>query len=329
VQRRRLAIPIGDPAGIGCEVVLKALRHPRVRERCAPVIVGDAALIESCNAEFGIDLPLREDLAFSEDAISLLDVPVLDHQTFRFGAVAAGNGRALLAYAEAAIGLALDGTVDGVVAAPHNQSSIKAADIAFDGYPGLLARLAGVAEDDIHLMVVSQRFRIAHVTLHLSVRDALARIERGRILNVIVATDAALRRMGIANPRIAVSGLNPHAGEGGLFGHEEQTDIAPAIADAQAHGIDAAGPFGADVMLARGGYDAYVVMLHDQGHVPIKLEPGGAAFSIGAPILFATVAHGSAHDIAGKNLADPSSMVNALLWSSGIELPRQIRDESA
>ena len=122
--------------------------------------------------------------------------------------------------------------------------------------------------------------------------------------------------MGIARPRIAVSGLNPHAGENGLFGAEEQTDIAPAIADARGRGIDATGPFGADVMLARGGADAYVVMLHDQGHVPIKLEPGGAAFSIGAPILFATVAHGSAHDIAGRGVADPSAMINTLRWSA-------------
>jgi len=316
MPKRRLAIPIGDPAGIGCEIALKALCDARVRERCAPVIVGDAALIARCNAAFGTNLPLRvaPDIVFADDAIAVLDVPSLDPQQFRFGAVAAGNGRALLAYAEAAIRLALAGAVDGVVAAPHNQSSIKAAGIAFDGYPGLLARLTGLDEDDVPLMVVSERFRIAHVTLHLSVRDALRRIERGRILKVIAATDTALRRMGIARPRIAVSGLNPHAGENGLFGAEEQTDIAPAIADARARGIDAAGPFGADVMLARGGADAYVVMLHDQGHVPIKLEPGGAAFSIGAPILFATVAHGSAHDIAGRGVADPTAMINTLRW---------------
>ncbi len=313
MAKRRLAVPIGDPAGIGCEIVLKALADPRVRACCAPVVVGDAALIARCNAEFGTTLVharAASDIGVTDDAVAVLDVPALDAKKFRFGAVAAENGRALLAYAEAAIRLALAGAVEGVVAAPHNQSAIAAAGIAFDGYPGLLARLTGLDEDDVPLMVVSERFRIAHVTLHLSVREALGRIERGRILKVIAATDAALRRMGIANPRIAVSGLNPHAGENGLFGQEERTDIAPAIADARARGIDAAGPFGADVMLARGGADAYVVMLHDQGHIPIKLQPGGAAFSIGAPILFATVAHGSAHDIAGRGVADPSAMIN-------------------
>ena len=317
--RKRIAISIGDPAGIGCEVVLKALADPRVRERCAAVVVGDAALVARCNGAFGTRLTLRTArdagaLAPSDDAIPVLDVPALDLQKFRFGAVAAENGRALLAYAEAAIGLARGGQVDCVAAAPHDQSSVKAAGIAFDGYPGFLARVTGTPEDEVYLMVVSERFRIAHVTLHVPVREAVERIVRGRVLKVIAATDTALRRMGISEPRIAVSGLNPHAGEGGLFGDEEQREIAPAIADARGRGIDASGPFGADVMLARAGFDAYVVMLHDQGHVPIKLEPGSAAFSIGALVLLATVAHGSAHDIAGKGVADPSSMTNALLW---------------
>jgi len=125
----------------------------------------------------------------------------------------------------------------------------------------------------------------------------------------------------IAKPRIGVSGLNPHAGEHGLWGDEEAREIAPAIAEARVLGIDAAGPFGADVMLAHAGCDAYVVMLHDQGHIPVKLEPGGVAFSIGAPMLFAGVTHGSAHDIAGKGIADPSSLANALRWCIGARAP--------
>lgn len=323
MQRKRLAISIGDPAGIGSEIVLKALCDREVAERCAAVIVGDAALVERCNREFATKLRLRvvtsgKELAFPSDGVEVLHVPALDMAQFRFGVTAAENGRALLAYGEAAIGLARDGLVAGVVAAPQNQTSVSLAGIRFDGYSSFLARVTGVPEDDVYLMAVSERFRIAHVTLHVSVRDALALVTRRRILKVIRATDAALRRMGIAAPRIAVSGLNPHAGEHGLMGHEEEAEIAPAIADARAQGIAADGPFGADVMLARGGRDAYVVMLHDQGHVPVKLEQGSAGFAIGAPVLFASVAHGSAHDIAGKGVADPTNLINALRWSLGV-----------
>ncbi|HUB97932.1 MAG TPA: 4-hydroxythreonine-4-phosphate dehydrogenase PdxA [Stellaceae bacterium] len=314
-----MAIAIGDPAGIGSEIVLKALCNGEVRRRCAAVMVGDAALVQHAARQFGIDRPIKvartaADLAFPDDAIEILHVPGLDMAAFRFGAQAPGHGRALLAYAEAAIGLAQDGVVGAVVAAPHDQTSVHRDGIGFDGYPGFLARITRTPEDEVYLMAASERFRIAHVTLHLSVRDALTLVTRARIIKVIRAADAALRRMGIARPVIGVSGLNPHAGEHGLFGREEETEIGPAIADARALGIDADGPFGADVMLARGGRDAYVVMLHDQGHIPIKLEPGSAVFSIGAPVLFASVAHGSAHDIAGQGIADPSSLINAIRW---------------
>lgn len=320
--RKRVAVAIGDPAGIGCEVSLKAAANPAIAARCAPVLVGDAGLIERCNTELGIGAPLRivdaaRDLAFGGAAVEVLHVPGLDGDAFRFGAVSAANGRALLAYAEAAIRLGLSGAADCVVAAPQNQSSVHAAGIPFDGYPGFLARVSGTAEDDVFLMVASDRFRIAHVTLHLALRDALDLVRRARVLKAVRAIDAALKRMGLARPRIGVSGLNPHAGEHGLWGREEIDEIAPAIADAHAAGIDAEGPFGADVMLAQGRHDGYVVMIHDQGHIPVKLAHGAVAFSIGAPILFASVAHGSAHDIAGKGIADPAHMINAILWSVG------------
>jgi 4-hydroxy-L-threonine phosphate dehydrogenase PdxA len=326
-----MAISIGDPAGIGCEVALKALCDREIAERCAAVLVGDAALIERCNRDFGTGLTLRRAagnaLCFAPNTVEILDIPALDLATFRFGVHAAEYGRALLAYGEAAIRLAEAGLVDGVVAAPQDQTSIRAAGIAFDGYSSFLARITGTPEDEVYLMAVSERFRIAHLTLHVALREALGLVTRDRILKVIRATDKALRQMGVARPRIGVSGLNPHAGEHGLFGREEEDEIAPAIAAARNAGIAAEGPFGADVMLARGGYDAYVVMLHDQGHIPIKLERGSGGFSIGAPVLFATVAHGSAHDIAGKGIADPTNMMNALRWSMGIaSAPPQIAD---
>ena len=325
-QRRRFAFPIGDPAGIGCEVTLKALARADVRAVCAPVVVGDAKLVSRCNNQFGTDLSLRivstpGDLAFDEGAVEVLDITNVDAESHEFGVVSAANGRALIEYGQAAIRLARDGVVDGVLAAPHNQTSVKQAGIVFDGYNQLVADTLGLPADDLFLMVVSNRFRIAHVTLHVSLRRAIEQARRDRIMRTIRATDEALRRMGIARPRIAVSGLNPHASENGLFGGEEAAEIVPAVREACAAGIDAHGPFGADVMLARGGYDGYVVMLHDQGHIPAKLERGSAGFCIGAPILFGTVAHGSAHDIAGRGIADPTNMINLIFWSVGTECP--------
>jgi 4-hydroxy-L-threonine phosphate dehydrogenase PdxA len=318
----RIAISIGDPAGIGAEIALKAMNDPGVSKLCRAVLVGHAGLIDRCDTKFGINCALRvvhrpSDFWLDGDALEVLHIPGLDLDKFQFGVVDAANGRALLAYAERAIRLAEAGIVDSVVAAPQNQSAVKAAGIAFDGYSTFLARTTGTAEDDIFLMVASERFRITHVTLHLPMRDAVAQVRRDRVLRAIKATDAALRRMGISAPRIGVSGLNPHAGEGGLWGREEIDEIAPAIADAKAAGIAADGPLGADVMLARGGRDAYVVMIHDQGHIPAKLERDSAALSIGAPMLFASVAHGSAHDIAGKGVADPTPLINAIRWTVG------------
>jgi 4-hydroxy-L-threonine phosphate dehydrogenase PdxA len=319
---KRAAIAIGDPAGIGCEIALKALQRPEVRDAVRAVLVGDAWLIELCKARFGIPGQLRavrspEQLRFDGSATEVLDVSALDADGFEFGVIDAANGRALLAYAEAAIRIAQHGLVDFVVAAPQNQTSVHRAGIAFDGYNGFVARITGTPEEETFLMITSASFHIAHVTLHVSMRRAIDMVRRERVLRTIRATDAAMRRMGMAHPRIAVSGLNPHAGENGLFGEEEISEIAPAIADAQAMGISASGPFGADMMFARAGFDAYVVMIHDQGHIPGKLEHGSAGFCIGAPILFGSVAHGSAHDIAGRGVADPSHLVNALLRGAG------------
>lgn len=323
IRKRRVAVAIGDPAGIGCEVALKALTQPDIRNACDAVIVGDAWLVDLCNRRFGTGHKLQvvdslADLRWGGDTLPVLNVPRLDQSGFEFGAVEAANGHALLAYAETAIRAAQQGAVDCVIAAPQNETSVNRAGIKFDGYPGFVARVTGTPEDDVFMLLISTRFRIAHVTLHVSMRQAIELVRRARVLKVIRATDAAVRRMGIAQPRIAVSGLNPHASEHGLFGTEEAEEIAPAIEEARQAGIDVTGPIGADVMLARGGYDAYVVMIHDQGHIPGKLDVGSAGFVIGPPVLFGSVAHGSAHDIAGKGTADPASLINAIGWATGI-----------
>jgi 1,2-dihydroxy-3,5-cyclohexadiene-1,4-dicarboxylate dehydrogenase len=176
-------------------------------------------------------------------------------------------------------------------------------------------RATGTHEHDVYLMLCFDDVKIVHATLHRSVRQAIEMITRENIARVIAATDRALKRLGTAAPKLAVGGLNPHAGEGGLFGREEIEIIKPAIEAAVAQGITVTGPFGADTMFHRRGVDAFIVMLHDQGHIAAKLlaRHAVAALTIGSPILFSSVAHGSAHDIAGKGAADPKAMIEAVL----------------
>lgn len=298
MTRPRLALAVGDPNGIGPEIVLRA---------CAAVDIADITVVGE-----------RAVLAFYADRLGL-PLPQAIHEPgtatdVRPGVVAADAGRATIAAAEAAIRLAQAGAVEAVVAAPHNETAVNRAGIPFDGYPSLLARATDTDPDAVFLMLVGPRHRIVNVTLHVALRRALDLLTADRIMAAARAADAACRRFGIARPRIGVCGINPHAGEGGLFGSEDDEIVAPAIARAQADGIDVAGPVGADVLLAEGGFDAYLAMYHDQAHIPIKLAGRGNSYglSIGAPVLFATVAHGSAHDIAGRGRGDPAALIGVL-----------------
>ena len=319
----RIAIALGDPAGIGPEVALKAALDPRVRAACAPILVGDPAALAVHAASCGLRPCIRA-IERIEDARPDDDIVVLARQQLapgelKLGAVAGAHGRSAVDSARAAVREALKGAVHAVVAAPHTEQAIALAGIPFDGYPGLVARETGIDPEDAVLMLCWDRMRIAHATLHVGVREALERLTAARVAHTIRATDAALKKLGIPAPRLAVSGLNPHAGEGGLFGREDLDVIAPAIATAQADGVRADGPFGADTMLGRPGYDGFVVMLHDQGHIPAKLlAPNrAAALTIGTPVLFSSVGHGSALDIAGKNEANPAAMIDAVLRVAG------------
>ena len=259
---------------------------------------------------------LREvaEAIWGDGAVNVLAAAPGDNVALRFGVIDPAFGRASLAAARRAIEAALAREVDAVVAAPQTEKSIALAGIAFDGYPTFVARETGIDAREVYLMLCFDDYRVVNMTLHCSVKDALAMVTRERVAHVIRATADALRRMGIASPRIFVGGLNPHAGEDGLFGSEEIEIIAPAIADARESGIDVAGPFGADTMFHKRDCDAHIVMLHDQGHIPAKLLgfERTAALPIGSPILFASVAHGSAHDIAGKGVANPGAMISAI-----------------
>ena len=326
----RIAIATGDPAGIGPEIALKAAFDPRVREICRPLLVGDRGVLqahaESCGLKADIhSVPHASGSSWEAGAVNLIERRQFAPGELHIGAIAAPHGEAALDSAKAAIDAALAGEVDAVVAAPQTESAIKLAGIEFDGYPGFVARCTGVPPEDAFLMICfdsrGTEMRISHATLHASLRKAIKMVTRSRVLNTIRSTDSALRRLGIGSPRIAVSGLNPHAGEGGLFGDEEREIIGPAVSDAQRSGVAAEGPFGADTMFLRPGYDAFVVMVHDQGHIMAKTQAfaGAAALTIGTPVLFSSVAHGSALDIAGKNRADPAAMIAAIRRLAGAQ----------
>jgi 4-hydroxy-L-threonine phosphate dehydrogenase PdxA len=301
----RIALAIGDPAGIGPEISLKAARDAQVRALCDPVLVGSREVLALHAAPCGIAL----------DDLYIRDLPQARPQ---LGKVAAEHGRAALEAAAVAVEGALAGKYDAVVGAPHTEAAIHAAGIKFDGYPSYVARLCGLPAEEGMLMLCfahqGREVRIAHATLHTSVKEALALITGPRIIRTLRATEDALKAIGIARPRIAVSGVNPHAGEAGTFGREEIEVISPAIIEAQRAGMAVDGPFGADTLLQRGEYDGYVVMLHDQGHVAAKvLAPNrAAALTIGTPVLFSSVGHGSALDIAGQGKADASAMREAI-----------------
>ncbi|HUK10774.1 MAG TPA: 4-hydroxythreonine-4-phosphate dehydrogenase PdxA [Stellaceae bacterium] len=319
MNRKKIAISSGDPAGIGPEIAVKAALDPRVRSICEPLLVGDRGAFELQARLCGLAPELRAfanaravDWEFS--GLKLLALDQFRETPLELGKIAAAHGRAAVDAAGAAIAAALAGTVDAVVAAPQTEAAIKAAGIEFDGYPSFVARCTGVAPEDAFLMICFDDKRIVHATLHVSLARALALVTQERVRKVIAAADETLKRIGIARPKLAVAGVNPHAGEGGMFGEEEIRVIAPTIAAARAAGIDAEGPFGADTMFHRTGLDAFIVMYHDQGHIAAKLLARNrtAGLTIGTPILFSSVAHGSALDIAGQNRASPEAMVEAV-----------------
>ena len=322
----RIAIALGDPSGIGPEIALKAALDPQVTAVCRPLLVGDRIALDVHAKALGLTpqfhaVTKAEDASWLNGTVALLERDNYKPGEFALGQVGAVHGRAALDAARTAIEAAMSGAVEAVVAAPQTEKSIALAGVHFDGYPTFVARCAGVDPNNAYLMICFGETRIAHTTLHVSLRRALDLITRERVRHVIESADSALRRLGVsASPRIAVSGLNPHAGEDRLFGDEDQDIIAPAIAEASAAGIRVEGPFGCDTMFGRKGYDAYVVMVHDQGHIAAKLQAPNrtAGLTIGTPILFSSVAHGSAHDIAGQGKANHQAMVEAVRRLAGV-----------
>lgn len=316
-----IAVTIGDPHGIGPEIAVKAAvafmqGDPRV------ILVGDRFIIEHYAQRFCPDAPLRETREGAPPepgCIEYLPVEALRPDQFKPGQIDPAAGAAMVAYAAAALDFARAGKAHAVVGCPHNETAVNRAGIPFSGYPGLVARLTNLPEDQVFMMLVGGGLRILHVTLHERLADGLARITPGLVEAAVHACVAALATLGVASPRIGLFGINPHAGEGGLFGDEDDRINVPAAARLRGAGIDVVGPQGADVMLGERNCDAYIAMFHDQGHIPVKLLAGrhASALSIGAGVLFSSVGHGSAFDIAGQGIADPEAVIRTVRLLAG------------
>ncbi|WP_022724006.1 PdxA family protein [Rhodopseudomonas sp. B29] len=313
-----VALTIGDPNGIGPEIAVKAAL---ASEGPQPVLVGDGFVIRHYVEQIAPERALRrfDEQADDRDALLYHDVGSLTLETFRPGSASPDSGRATVAYVDAALQLIESGRARSIVACPHSETAVNSAGIKFSGYPSLLARLKQVPDDEVFLMLVGAGLRIVHVTLHEQLAGALQRITPELIERAIRTAADALRTLGIGKPRLGVFGINPHAGEGGLFGDDDDRIVKPVVERLRAEGFDIDGPVGADLMLGHSGYDAFVAMYHDQGHIPIKLLAGrnSAAMSIGAGLMFSSVGHGSAFDIAGKGVADAGPVLRCIQLVAG------------
>lgn len=316
----RLAITMGDPAGIGPEVTVKALDDASLREACHPLVIGDLGVLRSALAVCHSTATLRAvevpfALPAEPDTVDVLDLANVSPSSWQWGKLSATCGQAAMDYILKSMELTDRGIVAGIVTAPINKEATSLAGHKELGHMELFGRVYEAKNQAT--MLVSGRLRCVHLTTHHSLRDALDRITRERVLARIVTTHEDFCRWGMQRPRIAVSAVNPHAGEGGLLGSEEREQLAPAVADGRALGIDVHGPYPADSVYVRamnGEFDAVIAMYHDQGHIPVKVHgfEQSVSVALGLPILRTSVDHGTAFDIAGTGKADAQSMAAAI-----------------
>jgi 4-hydroxythreonine-4-phosphate dehydrogenase len=320
-RRPLLAITLGDPAGIGPEIILKALAHPDVFARCRPLVVGDRRILERAAPWVRQGAPQFETISeprtgvYRAGTIPILDLVDADPAEIPVGVESAAAGRAAVEAVFQACDLTMAGATDAVVTAPLNKAAMHMAGFQYPGHTELLAERTGAGK--ITMLLTGPNLRVVHVSMHVGLGEAIARVTTDRVLDTIHLADDACHALGIAKPRIAVAGLNPHASEGGLFGFEEAMAIVPAIEAARAEGLDVSDPQPPDTVFLRatkGVYDIVVAMYHDQGHIPMKLLAfdSGVNVSIGLPIIRTSVDHGTAFDIAGTGIAREESLIAAI-----------------
>jgi len=315
-----LAITMGDAAGSGSEIIAKTLAEPEISAACRCVVIGDADTMRESLKITGVPGRVRAiekltEALFKDGVIEVVDLHNIQLNKLTRGRVDPMAGKAAFEYIKLAAELALAGECDAIVTSAINKESLNKAGYHYDGHTQLLAELCGVP--DVAMMLVSGQLRITHVTTHVSLHEAIEMVRPERILTVIRLTDEAVRQMSVNKPRIAVAGLNPHAGESGLFGDEEAKYIKPAIEAACRQGMNVTGPFPPDSVFFRaseGQFDAVIAMYHDQGHIAIKMLgiTQGVNVTLGLPIIRTSVDHGTVFGKAGKGTADPTSLIEAI-----------------
>jgi len=330
-ERPLVGVTMGDPGGIGSEIIVKAA--PQVTDDADVVVIGDADAVRNAVAQCGSDLTVEAvdtvaDVRADPSTLSVLDLDNVASLTH--GEIDEAYGRASLEYVERAIELAIAGDIDAIATAPIHKQATARAGSEFAGHTGMLA--AYTETDNYSMMLIEGGLRVTHVSTHVPLREACDLVTTENVRDTITVTAQGLRDLGIDDPTIAVAGLNPHAGEGGLLGTEDDDAIEPAVEQARAAGIDAEGPIPPDtvyVKAAAGDYDCVVSMYHDQGHIPIKMlgfdstdTVSGVNMTVGLPIIRTSVDHGTAFDIAGQGIASESSMVDAIRTAARVAVER-------
>lgn len=325
-DRPVIAVTMGDAAGVGPEVIVKALASRHIHEICRPLVIGDGRVMQRTIERLHSPLALHAvdtagDSQGAPGTIDLLDLHNLDPADVVTGTVCAPCGRASMEYIEKAAALAVAGDVAAIATTPINKESTKLGGYGDVGHLEFLARLTGAKE--YATMLMSGRLRTVHLTTHHSLKEACDHVKKERIIARLKLTQESFAGWGIEHPHIAVAALNPHGGESGLFGTEEMDEIAPAVAAARKAGIDAIGPLPADSVFTRalhGEFDVVLAMYHDQGHIPVKVHgfEKSVSVALGLPFIRTSVDHGTAFDIAGKGIADAQSMEVAITVAAGL-----------
>ena len=327
-----IAITMGDPAGIGSEVVVKALSHVDVYRKCVPVVIGDKSALEDALHICNLPLRLHEINNISEvqgffGQIDYINLNLMSENSWKYKENSAACGQASFEYVKKAIELAMNRDVDAIVTAPINKKSLRMAGLKYDGHTEILAEYTHT--ENFAMLLANKHLHVIHVSTHCSLQEACNRVTRERVYEVIKLADRGMRELGYDHPRIVVSGLNPHASEEGLFGEEEKKEIIPAINQAKKEGYNVEGPLPPDTVFVKcqsGQYDIVVAMYHDQGHIPLKLSGfeydwvenkynavSGINCTIGLPIIRTSVDHGTAFGKAGEGRANEESMVDAIM----------------
>ena len=322
MRKPLIAITMGDPCGVGPEIIVKAFQSPETAHICVLFVIGDRLAMERALAVCGSHLKIHEitqpedGLTAPDGVIPLLALSRLSEEDLAYGKPTAASGDAVYRYICVAARLCLEGRAAAMATAPISKEVMHRAGHDYPGHTELLAELCGTS--DFVMMLAGDVLRVALVTIHEALRDVPGLISRERVLTTIRVTAAGVRRLtGIERPRLAVLALNPHCGEGGMFGNEEQEIIGPAVAAARAEGIDARGPLSADTLFhfaQKGEYDGVVAMYHDQGLIPLKMLhfDDGVNITLGLPIIRTSVDHGTAYDLAGTGKASERSMLAAI-----------------